>query len=752
MSLAFSLFLLLPFDNVALALAGPQSSLYLSPYLSNVTPTCAQSCLEDFIATSFPSYTCPDQQDLSCLCTSNSVSGLTLGEGALQCIAAACTNPQTSDFVGAYEVCAGVPNALPMTHGTLTATLADPTAVTFGHSISTASGGSIISVSTTTSSSSSTFPSSSSSSVPRSSMSLSSPTGLLTASGAPFTGPTSLISFTGSMPPSNTASSMTTFVKTASPVFTAAPASSTASTTTRPVLTNAQVAGIAIAGAAALSIIFGVLFFLFCVRKKQSNKRYSGSSFGGDQFIGSHVELPSDVAAIPVDQGRDMSSERSGRDTSGHLLGAPIRSNEWKPSNMRTTLGPEAIGLAIASDNFSQDVSPISVASYRTTSRLLPEKPNYNLFPSPRQPPMRPQRPVNGVREAPDLTLMPPVPPGKSGRQGVQQMDTSQAAMQAYPDSNKPRATDPFLDDVGDPRVMMYAMEHKRASRAELPRIITPNSTWNAKPSASYLRPPQRDIMKFATPHTLAVPPSSQLRPIAEVMGSRYYSGHSLHRNRDPHSSVQSQLLKSTPYRSKSAGRRPLTHYTSGSEDTDFEEDGDEIDEMPSRVLGLSPVQESPIRTPVSQVRYPTVPVSAGKGQRPSPESPTRKPNSRGPGLPTTVRPLAPALFQTPKRASGKDKELPTTPPIPARCSSRLSERRGLQEPVELSAGTPPRSRKGDEVTKSAKWQILCSSGLEGLEQVVSPQASVASPRTIRTVRSIDRTPKLHSSSPHIWP
>ncbi|MCJ1387082.1 hypothetical protein MMC17_010211 [Xylographa soralifera] len=444
-----------------------------------------------------------------------------------------------------------------------------------------------------------------------------------------------------------------------------------------------------------------------------------------------------------------MPSERSVTDTSGHLLGVPINSNE-RLNSMRTTRGPDAIGLAIATDSFGQDVSPVSVASYRTTSRLLPEKPNYNLFPSPRQPPMRPQRPVNSFGEAPDLRLMPPVPPGKTARQGVQQMDTSQAAMQAYPDSNKPRATDPFLDDVGDPRAMMYAMERKRASRAELPRIITPNSAWNAKPSPSYFRPPQRDIMNFATPHTLAAHSSSQLRPIPEVIPPSISSGHPSYRNRDPYSSVQSQLLKSAPYRSKSGGKRPLTHYTSGS-DTDFEEDGDEIDEMPPRILGLSPVQESPNRTPLSQVRYPTVPVSAVKGQRPSPESPTRKPASRGPGLPATVRPLAPALFQSPIRASGKDKELPATPPIPVRCSSRISERRGLQEPVELSAGTPPRSRK-DEGTRSAKWQILCSPGLEGLEQVVSPQASVASPRTIRTVRSNDRTPKLQTSSPHVWP
>ncbi|MCJ1398572.1 hypothetical protein MMC11_001772 [Xylographa trunciseda] len=750
MSLAFSLFLLLPFDIISPVLAGPQSSVCLSPYLSDVTPTCAQSCLENFIATSFPLYTCPDQQDLSCLCTSNSASGLTLGEGALQCIAAACTNPQASDFVGAYEVCAGVPNALPMTHGTLTATLATPTPVTFGHSIGTTSGGSIISLSTTAGSSSSIFPSSLSSGLGVS-MSSSSPTGLLTASGAPSMVPSSPIAFTGSMPPSVTTSLITTIIPTSTPAFSAAAASSTAASTPRVILTNAQVAGIAVAGAATLSIAFGVLFFWFCMRKKRGTKRYSGSSFGGDQIIGNHFELPSDTNAIPVEQRRIIPGERSAPDASRQLLGVPSKSNDRRFDGMRMPLGPEAIGVAIASDNFSQDVSPVSVASYRTTSRLLPEKPNYNLFPSPRQPSMRPQRPANSVNEAPDLRLMPPVPPGKSTRQGVQQMDTSQAAMQAYPDSNKPRATDPFLDDVGDPRAMMYAMEQKRASRAQLPRIITPNSAWNAQTAPSYFQPPQRDIMKLATPPALTVHSSSHLKPIPETTNSSIYSAHPPYLKYNSQSSIQSQLLKSTPYRSKSGGKRPLTHYTSGS-DTDFEEDGEEVDEMPPRTLGLSPVQESPNRTPLNQVRYPAVPASAVKGPRSSPGSPTRKPAVRGLGLPATVRPVVPALFQTPTKVGGVDKELPATPPIPARCSSRLSERQGSQEPVELPAGTPPRSRMDDDVTRSAKWQILCSPGLEGLEQVVHPQANVASPRIIRTVRSNDRTPKLHSSSPHIWP
>lgn len=759
MSLAFLACIFLSFSIIPSALAGPQASILPSLYLSSIIPTCAQSCFEDFIASSFPTSTCPDQQDIVCLCTSDSCSGYTLGEGAIQCVAAACTDQQTSDLVNAYELCAQVPSALPMTHGTLTATLIITTTTQVGKSISTLPGGGMISFS------SSPFQSSaaaSSGSVSGIDTSMSSPvsTGLLTATGSPYAVTSPAISFTGSMPPL-----MTTLMTTTFPVSTAATATSSSAAVLTPMLTKSQVAGVAVGGTATAGIAFGLLFFFCCIRRrrKEESKRLSDSSFGGDQAFEHHIELPSDTVPRPPQSKENAMPARTVPTTSQRVLGVPGRFDERDIRGLTTHYRPEDIGLAIATENYSQDVSPISVASYRTTSRLLPDKPNYNLFPSPHQhkAPSRPERPLVGIAEDSDLRVMPPMPPGnKPVGKSWAQMDTSQAVMQAYPDSNKSRSTDPFLDRPNDPRARMYAMERRRASRDQLPRIITPNSGWKTPSMPPYIRPPQRDIMRNLLPPALVIPPSSQLKPIPESTNSSLYSRYTSYSAYHPPISAQSQILDSAPYRRKSGGKRPLTYYTSGS-DTEFEDEGDEVDEIPPPPLPLtlSPVQESPMRTPLSRVRYPTIPASSVKSRRPSPESPTRKPPMRIPRVPVPAPAPAPATASFPasaplptlERPKGKDKALPATPPIPVRSSSRLSDRRGAQEPVELYAGTPPRRVRDEDKTRSAKWKILCSPGLESLGGVGPQTANVASPRTVRTVGSNDRTPKMESNSPHIW-
>ncbi|MCJ1476968.1 hypothetical protein MMC13_005638 [Lambiella insularis] len=544
---------------------------------------------------------------------------------------------------------------------------------------------------------------------------------------------------------------------TTSLAFTATAATSSSTASPTPILTKSQVAGVAIGGAATAAVAFGLLFFFCCLRRrrKNDNKRFSGSSFGGDQVLEHRVELPCNtLTGRPQIKGITAPAKTT-PSTSQRVLGVPGRFNERDIRGLTTQFRSEDIGLAIATDNYSQDISPISAVSYRTTSRLLPDKPSYNLFPSPRQQrlPSRSERPSISTVEDSDLRMIPPIPPGKKPPgKGWAQMDTSQTVMQAYPDSNKHRSTDPFLDKPNDPRARMYAMERRRASRDQLPRIITPSSGWNAPPAPPYARPPRRDIMKNLVPPASAVQPFSQLRPIPETYNSSLHSQYPLYPTGNPRISAQSQNPDFAPYRRKSSGRRPLTHYTSGS-DTEFEDEGDEVDEMPLPApLSLSPVEESPARTPLSQVRYPAIPASSVKSRRRSPESPTRKPTARVTmPIPDPAPPQASAQFQTPVKLKGKDKALPATPPIPVRSNSRLSNHRGLQEPVELYAGTPPRHTRDNHMARSAKWKILCSPGLESLENVVSPRVNLASPKTIGTVRSNNRTPKMESNSPHIW-
>jgi len=800
MSLAFFLCVLLSFDLTPLTLAGPQPSVYLSSYLSALIPTCAQSCLEDFVATTFPAAICPDQQDISCLCTSGSTSGFTIGEGALRCVASACTNPQSSDFTAAYDACAGIPKSLPMTHGTLTATMASPSTVILdnGKPVSATPGeGSSPSASASVSST-----------ISPSDTTTTSPLSLITATGSPSILSGSPILFTNS----GTTIVMNTFttLQSSSPSFTAAAASSTAGP--QPVLTTAQIAGVAVAGSATAAVALGLLFFLFCVKRKHdsNNKRHSGSSFGADEVMGTLHELPSDPSIAPraLEAGKVLGKVPS--KPQQQYLGVPVIYNDRTWGTSRQSLYSPEIGVAITPENITHEVSPISATSYRTTSNLLPDKPNYNLFPAPShsQPPVRPERPAIRQVENPELRLIPPVPSGKPIRQTWRPMDTSQAALQPYPPQRNRVPSDPFKDTPSDPREMMYALERKRASRAQLPRIITPvsqqaqRSSWGTQPGPLYPPPPKRDIFKAAFPPKPVHQYPSQLRPISEVsnLASNPVRPQlpAFDSSSSSNSSTQAQLFKSTPYRSKSGGRRPLTHYTSAS-DTSFEDDGDDEEEMPlPPLVGLSPVQESPEtrnRTPLSQIKYPVIHASSPPPRRLSPETPTRQPPARlQPQLvPIQISTLSPSRLQpqlvavpksfpspirlqpqlvavtkpspSPERVAAADKYLPAKPPRLSKTEFVPGSRQGQLHPVELEATPPPLSHLNSNAPRSAKWQILCSPGLERLENSASPRTvrnvrsdertpqtgMLGTPRTVRAVKTDDRTPRTGDDSPHIW-
>jgi len=788
MSLAFFLCLLLSFDRIPLTSAGPQSSAYLSSYLSALIPTCAQSCLEDFVAMSFPSSICEDNGDLSCLCTRSSASGFTLGEGALRCVASACTNPQSSDFTAAYDACAGIPRSLPMTHGTLTATMARPSTIILGNgrTVSTTSGGgsspSLISASASVASST----------ISPSDTITSSPPNLITATASPSILSGSSITFTES----GTTLIMNTFttLPSLSPSITAA-AGTSSTAAPQPVLTTAQIAGVAVAGSATAALALGLLFFLFCVKRKHDiNKRHSGSSFGGDEILETFHELSSDPAIAP----RMLEAGHVGAKAPPkpqQYLGVPIIYHNRTWGTSRQSLRSPDIGVAMTPENITHEVSPISATSYRTTSNLLPDKPNYNLFPTPAhsQPPLRPERPAIRQVENPELRLIPPVPPGKPARQTWQPMDTSQAALQRYSQQHSRVPSDPFKDTASDPREMMYALERKRASRAQLPRIITPASqqqqqvkrgSWNTQPGSLYPPAPQRDILKAAFPPKPIHQYPSQLRPISEASSPASNLARpqlpAFDSSSSSNSSTQAQLFRSAPYRSKSGGKRPLTHYTSAS-DTSFEDDGDEEEGvLLPPLVGLSPVQESPEsrnKTPLSQIKYPVIHTSSPPPRRLSPETPTRQPPTRlQPQLapikiltPTRLQPQLVAISKpspSPKGAQGKDKQLPATPTREPLSEFMPGNRHGQQHPVELEAGPLPLSNLNSTTPRSAKWQILCSPGLEGLENTISPRTvrtvrsdernsrtgTVGTPRTVRTVKSDERTtPRMGNGSPHIW-
>ena len=755
MPLAFLLCVWLSFGFLSLSLAGPQSTISHSIYLSSIIPSCAQSCLEAFIRHSFPTSVCPDQQDLDCLCTSNSNTGFTLGEGALQCVAASCTGEGERALGDAYEVCLQVGNAKSMTHFTLTATLRVPTPTVFSNTTDPTT-----TPEATTPSTFSTFVSTSASAVESSSYysassSLSSavstsissptvdsmPTGIITASGSPFIPiPFPTISpFSASSQDSLTKMS----TKTSSPSSTSSetPAASAAPPALTPNLTKPQLAGVVVASVATAAIGFAILGFLLCIRRRRKKKRESDSSFVGDQIFEYGQDTPIHPRLVASDPNRVGREAKGAPERARGLLRVPSTCNESRWSiPWRKGLRPEDIVAPSVVYDTTQEPSPTSFASYRTASRLLPEKPSFSLFPttpSPK-PSRRPQSAVLRSAEGAPISLIPPIPPPKPTHQGRKPVDGSQALRQSS-ESRPPALRDPFVESCGDPRALMYAKEHERATRAQLPRIVTPSTSYNHGSSAAVssdstlprhppaIWPPPEYRWEGVLPYSVSNHNPPQENPGARAINRSEYISRPSYQSYHPHISTQLHPSKSASFARKTSGRRPMTHYTMSS-DTSFEDDIEEIAELPRRSSMLSPVVE--VRTPLSAIRYPTVPGNAASAmeRRLSHTSPTRKP-------PRRQQHLQPLHIN--KSSKGEDQARPLRPERLSRTDSLLSKRRGPQEAAALMHDL----RQGrnvsadirgsnEDIQGSAKWKILCSPGMEGIGKSVSPHTPRSNQQT----------------------
>lgn len=111
------------------------NSFELSGQLTDFIPTCAQSCFISFLNVNFDSSEIGVFPNLDTLCSLNTTSGYTIGEGAVECIvgedqANTCSKTGVGGDDGsrraiskAYNMCSGEKGALPNTHATLVATL-----------------------------------------------------------------------------------------------------------------------------------------------------------------------------------------------------------------------------------------------------------------------------------------------------------------------------------------------------------------------------------------------------------------------------------------------------------------------------------------------------------------------------------------------------------------------------------------------------------------------------------------------------
>ena len=666
-----------------LVLAGPHSTASLSSYLANVVPTCAHSCVESFILENFHSTACRDGQDLTCLCTSKSASGLTLGEGALQCTASRCTNNVLEHTVDVYEICAGVENARPMTHGTLTATQIYPTTIAHVSHTRTSLPHSIgLHLPTHTGI---IFPSSSNSSI-------SLPTAINTAtkpksSRDPRGSRKTSVSFASASPTVSKLAHSSSILP-SSTIFTAAPATSSVSSKPQPVLTKPQIAGVTVGGVASAALAFGVLFCLCCVRRKDRKRRNSGSSFGGDKVLPSRPSSHGSSGMVfrDLEHGDRPVAHSAARERRDAIpTNSVARWSFWrkstKPEEIGVALGPESTTMPPTRHEAAHDEAPVSAASYRTTSQLLPDKPRYSLFPPPLRvvnptiSPVSPQSPDSAETHFTDVAGQRPV--SKPAPRGRNAYDTSQAPLHQGPKAARPSHSDPFLDSHGGTQSSMQSELRSGVGATPFTRSLQPVQ----KPVPAHSPPggPRFQPATVRSKPTLQIPSTYTNRPTYGIVED------------ESHLPNQSWGMAA---KRRNSFARPQTNYSTAS-DTSFEDGGDE-DGMPIAHPVLSPVAESP------KVRS----LSHDITRRPSPESPTPRPPLRNP-----------------QRGRARNVLIP---------QPEVAELYGSPVSPKAQWGGHPRSkeslrRDSDGTTHSAKWQILVKPGLEGIDGANSPREQAAS-------------------------
>lgn len=644
----------------------------LSPSLANTVPLCARHCLQSFIAESFPTSICSNQQDLACLCTHKSTGAYTLGEGAYRCIALTCTNETVRD-AGAYQVCAGIQNALPNTHATITATMvAAPSAP-----------GDLFDTGAQTTSSQlplSIVPSSGSISA----------TGLVTATGSP----------SGQPSPTNASSVVTSTLVPSQASHAAATTSSVAPVTTG-ALTTPQIAGIAVAGVASASVAFGIMLFLYCLRRRRALKQQM------EQLPFEIEKAPPknpDSSKPPPPPPKDGETSNDSPDTAAPNAGlaprVPPKDSTKRRSFWRRTIKPDDIGVAVSPETAHQ-ASPRSVASYRTTSRLLPDKPAYTLWPRPMRVLQytRPESTSTNFEE--DLytgrRAVPSVP--MPGLRGSRSIELSQRLNQGYDLQNQYYSQEYPVDSLA----LMFAKEkgghHRRPS---LPTNIRPQT--QDAPEAQRIAPPNRLERPPALRHPTALRPGppqprnlqpSSIPPTAR--SSNYSANYSL-ASSEPH--LNRPIQSYHPASRRSMSTRQSLRYSNAS-DTSFESAGED-DETPPAEPTLSPVVESPQNSPISALKYPKVPRSASIAKTAIYRPPLEV--GRG-GI---------------RYASGESNEHDQSQASRKRDgspSSLLAKRRGTKAAAELEKGL--RLRQDDNVAAQNKTvlKVVNAPGIENARQ-----------------------------------
>ena len=607
--------------QIPLAWAGPLSTASLTPDLAKVIPSCAQSCVESFVAKNYKTV-CGPPPNFDCICVNNTPSGFTIGEGSLECLVSSCHDAEDSVLASVYTVCIGVPDARPNTHTILTATgpsVASPTSTASPTKSNGDTSSSGFPSKSHTSSSDSTS-ASSAASRSKSTITAKTSSSSLHSSALSTTNTPSTIPTTSS--PSSTKTKVT-----------AAAASTSAVSGPTPVLTKPQIAGVVVASLGAAALAFGLCFLVICLRRKRSKRRFSESSFGGNK-IGESANSTPDMAAVET---RDFGHHPQSREEPPAMpppmprgplrLVTPATSSEGGWEEYQKTMTTDDIGMAVGPPipTTTAEHSPNTPKSNRTTnSQLLPDKPRYSLFPSPLR--INPRNSISAQGSQPSGDPTSPQAPRSAGPppQFPNAMDNiSQANLQGRPGPSR-SLSDPFYDPRN--RTPPHIYPYVQASRPASPRSKYPDHpafrlSTQVEPTGVAARNPvpphQSPSARFLYPSSYRTqqPNHPQTQPSSGPAEQHYNEMTDNSYGRKGHS------------KNKSESSRPLTGDTffsdTGSE-TSFEnsdsEDDHDLGHRSSRPMrprsNLSPVAESPrkLGSPFQhqqdRFQYPDVPVA----------------------------------------------------------------------------------------------------------------------------------------------
>ena len=567
------------------------------------TPACAISCIQDFTLTNYRDNTCPFTCSLTYLCTSTTSSGLTIGEGSIQCLVSRCSG---KDLIktGVYNICDPVPGAILKTASVITATIqpvrsantmATPLPPTIGNPMITQD-----------------------------------VTSIVMASGIP-----SIASPTSAPPspidPDSVGSASTQTIQSL-PSITSSETKSSASAVAvsdraspNSGLSSSKIAGIGVsAGLATLLIL--ALFFWRCQRRERLQRRRSMRwSIHGSRTHPPNYGSPPDLpATAKAPNGSFLPAAASNQ-----RFYSAARLEEKRRSFWRRSIKPEDIGVAV-SPHVVENSSPASFSSQQSLTKLLPKVPeklptrtSKELWPPPVSLEIGRSRRSLTYRPTSDATVFDEDLEANVAFAPLRPSDVRESASIMNPSEKRERAHPaPLQLSSTQPHAFLNPWKGKEQSPTALIPLTPTYDNGNILQSLPRTYPPSSWKQNARVNDLFPPPPLSALPE--EMSPTRHASPHKNVLRKKAPQPIATEDARSQPAVVSSEPKSPPHRKDSGTTvATDIEEDTSpegvekelEMVEKPKLAAILLSTANSPSegpRSPISDLKYPAVPRSAG--------------------------------------------------------------------------------------------------------------------------------------------